>query len=63
LSKTLFYLGTEVPDLPAGPTWQCKVCGARVRTGEPHSAREPHPHATLETLIVDDYEGVNGWLN
>lgn len=38
-------------DLPPGPTWQCKVCGALVRTGEPHSARLPKPHRTLEALF------------
>ena len=49
----LYYLGTEVPGMPPGPTWQCKACGARVRSDECHSAREPYPHRTLETLIVD----------
>ena len=47
----LYYLGDNVPDLPPGHTWQCSICGARIRQGEPHSAREPWPHATLETLF------------
>lgn len=48
-SRLYRYIG-DVEGMPPGPTWQCSVCGALIRTGEPHSAREPRPHATLETL-------------
>lgn len=51
--RLLYYLG-EVEGLPPGPTWRCKACGAMVRSCEPHSAKEPYPHRTLETLIVDE---------
>jgi hypothetical protein len=42
------------PDLPPGPTWRCSDCGARIRTGEPHAAVEPRPHATLAPLTVTE---------
>ena len=59
---TLYHLGPQ-RDLPPGETWMCTVCGCRIRTGCVHTAQEPWPHSTMATLIVDDYEGVNDWLN
>ena len=56
-NRQLYYLGEGYMDLPPGPTWQCKACGALVRRCEPHSAREPYPHSTLETCIVYLTEG------
>jgi hypothetical protein len=51
-NSLLYFLGEEHPDKPPGPTWQCKACGALVRSREPHSADSPYPHRTLETMIV-----------
>jgi hypothetical protein len=56
-NSQLYYLGEDHLDLPPGPTWQCKACGALVRKDEPHSAAEPYPHRTLETMIVYLTEG------
>ena len=40
-------------DLPPGDTFQCLDCGARVRTGEIHSALSPRPHRSLDMLFVE----------
>ena len=37
-----------------GPTWICGVCFTRVRTGQPHRALDPKPHATLQACIVHE---------
>ena len=34
-----------------GRTWQCVICGARVREGQPHRGEQPKAHSTLLALI------------
>ena len=43
-------------DLPPGRTWLCSACRTRIRTGQPHRAVEPYPHATIEPLFEREGE-------
>jgi hypothetical protein len=40
------------PDLPPGPTYECGVCGTRIRTGQSHSAKLPHLHWNLAAMFA-----------
>ena len=59
MSAPILVLMPDQPDLPFGVTYQCTICGTRVRPGQPHTAESPRPHQTYEALItisLDDSE-------
>ncbi len=39
-------------DLPAGPTWRCSRCGARLRTGEIHCGIKPSHSLLFGTRVT-----------
>lgn len=49
-------------DLPPGRTFRCLECGARLRSGQPHTALAPRPHQTLSLLVVHDRANDDEWM-
>ena len=42
--------GNQFP--AGGRVYQCSECGTLLRSGQPHSALKPHPHQSLDALVV-----------